>query len=465
MSGIRRLGGKATDVDMTQGSILGHLLKFAFPLLLGNLFQQLYNTVDTFVVGNFVSSSAFSAVGAVTPIVNMLIGAFSGLASGAGVVISRHYGAGEQEKVSRAVHTSVVLTAILSVAFTVIGLALMPVMLNILGLNAQDRKEATTYLSIYFTGITGLLFYNMGSGILRAVGDSKRPFYFLVVCALLNTGLDLLLVLGIPSLGFKGMGVAGVAIATIFSQFVSAILVTITLLRTQSCVQVKWKKLRLHKEMLVQVLKMGLPAALQMAVTAFSNVFVQSYITHFDIGLDNSIYMPGWTAYIKVDQMLFLPVQSISLAVTTFVGQNMGARQPKRAKKGVSTALLLSIGCILVLMVPVLIFAPGIIGFLVPEPEVVKTGTMFLRTLTPFYVLFAFNQVYACALRGRGNSVAPMIIMLTSFVGFRQLYLFIMSQVCYEIVPIAMAYPAGWLLCSLLTGIVYHVTTREKMDN
>ena len=142
--------------------------------------------------------------------------------------------------------------------------------------------------------------------------------------------------------------------------------------------------------------------------------------------------------------------------------QNMGAKQPKRAKKGVSTALLLSIGCILVLMVPVLIFAPGIIGFLVPEPEVVKTGTMFLRTLTPFYVLFAFNQVYACALRGRGNSVAPMIIMLTSFVGFRQLYLFIMSQVCYEIVPIAMAYPAGWLLCSLLTGIVYHVSTRDN---
>lgn len=458
MSGVRRLGGRSTDVDMTQGNILGHLLKFAFPLLLGNLFQQLYNTVDTVVVGNFVSSSALSAVGAVTPIVNMLIGAFSGLASGAGVVISRHYGAGRQDKVSDAVHTSVVLTAILSVAFTIIGFALMPVMLNILGLNAQDRTEATTYLTIYFSGITGLLFYNMGAGILRAVGDSKRPFYFLVVCALLNTGLDLLLVLAFP------MGVAGVAVATILSQFISAVLVTIALLRTKSCVQVKFKKLRIHKEMLVQVLKLGLPAALQMAVTAFSNVFVQSYITHFDIGLTDSIYMPGWAAYIKVDQLLFLPVQSISLAVTTFVGQNMGASQSKRAKKGVSIALLLSISCILVLMIPVLLLAPQIIGLIVPEEAVVKTGTMFLRTLTPFYVLFAFNQIYACALRGRGNSVAPMIIMLTSFVGFRQLYLFIMSQVCYEILPIAMAYPAGWLLCSLLTGIVYHVTTREKKE-
>lgn len=456
MATVRRLGGKATDVDMTKGGILGHILKFAFPLLLGNLFQQMYNTVDTVVVGNFVSSSALSAVGAVTPIINMLIGAFSGLASGAGVVISRHYGAGRQDKVSDAVHTCVVLTAILSVVFTVIGLCLMPVMLNILGLNPRDRAEATTYLSIYFAGITGLLFYNMGAGILRAVGDSRRPFYFLVVCALLNTGLDLLLVLVIP------MGVAGVAIATIASQFISAVLVTITLLRTRSCVQVKWKKLLIHKEMLSQILKMGLPAALQMAVTAFSNVFVQSYITHFDIGLENSIYMPGWAAYIKVDQLLFLPVQSISLAVTTFVGQNTGAKQTKRAKKGVSIALLLSIGCILVLMAPVLLLAPQIIGLIVPEEEVVKTGTMFLRTLTPFYVLFAFNQIYACALRGRGNSVAPMIIMLSSFVAFRQIYLFVMSQVRFEIIPIAMAYPAGWLLCSLLTGIVYHVTTREK---
>ncbi len=453
-----RIGGKATDVDMTQGGILGHILRFAFPLLLGNLFQQLYNMVDTLVVGNFVSSSAFSAVGAVTPIVNMLIGAFSGLASGAGVVISRLYGAGKPDKVSHAVHTSIVLTGILSVAFTVIGLVLMPFLLDILALNPADRGEATTYLSVYFVGIVGLLFYNMGAGILRAVGDSKRPFYFLVVCALLNTVLDLLFVLA-----FR-MGVMGVALATILSQGVSAVLVVITLLRTQSCVQVKPRQLHLHKDMLGQILLMGIPAALQMAVTAFSNVFVQSYITYFDRGLAHSIYMPGWTAYIKVDQLLFLPMQSISLAVTTFVGQNLGAKQNKRAKKGVTYALLLAIGCTLVLMVPVLIFAREIITLLIPNGDVVQTGTMFLRLLTPFYVLCAFNQVYACALRGGGNSVAPMIIMLSSFVAFRQLYLFFMSKICNEIVPIALSYPAGWLLCSLLTGIVYYVSTREKKE-
>lgn len=456
MASIRRLGGKATEVDMTKGGILGHILRFSFPLLLGNLFQQMYNTVDTFVVGNFVSSSAFSAVGAVTPIVNMLIGGFSGLASGAGVVISRLYGAGEPEKVSKAVHTAMVLTAVLSVAFTIIGLALMPLMLNILGLNTQDRAEAVTYLSIYFAGITGLLFYNMGAGILRAVGDSKRPFYYLVVCAVLNTALDLLFVI------VFSMGVAGVALATILSQGVSAVLVCSALLHTDSSVKVRPRQLRIHKAMLSQILLLGIPAALQLAVTSFSNVFVQSYITHFDKGLPQSIYMPGWTAYIKVDQLLFLPMQSIALAVTTFVGQNLGAKQPKRAKKGVTCAMLLAVGGTLVLMIPVLLFSRQIIGFLIPDQAVVETGNMFLRLLTPFYVLCAFNQVYACALRGGGNSVAPMIMMLTSFVAFRQAYLLIMSQVCNEIVPIAMSYPAGWLLCSILTGLCYHITTREK---
>ena len=456
MANLSRLGGKATDVDMTQGNILGHILKFAFPLLLGNLFQQLYNTVDTWVVGNYVSSSAFSAVGAVTPIVNMLIGAFSGLASGAGVVISRHYGAGEQHKVRQAVHTSAVLTLILAAAFTVLGLLMMPLMLNVMQLHTNDRAEATTYLSIYFAGLLGLMVYNMGAGILRAVGDSQRPFYYLVVCALLNTVLDLVFVLVL------GLGVGGVALATILSQGVSAVLVVLTLLRTESCVKIQPKNLKIHADMLGKILLMGIPAALQMAVTAFSNVFVQSYITHFDKGLASSIYMPGWTAYIKVDQLLFLPMQSISLAVTTFVGQNLGAKQQKRAKKGVTVSLILAIGCTVLLMVPVLIFARQIIGFLIPDPAVVETGTMFLHLLTPFYVLCAFNQIYACALRGGGNSIAPMVMMLSSFVAFRQIYLFFMSQIRNEIVPIALSYPAGWLLCSILTGVCYYVTTREK---
>ncbi len=456
MSNASAILRKRQDVDMTQGNILGHIIRFAFPLLIGNLFQQMYNTVDTWVVGNFVNNDAFAAVGAVTPIVNMLIGAFLGLSSGASVVISQFYGAGRHDRVQDTVHTSIVMTAILCVLFTAVGLFITPYMIRFTNLHSSAAVEASTYLSIYFAGLVGLMFYNMGSAILRAIGDSRRPFYFLVICALLNTGLDLLFVCKFH------WGVAGVAYATIISQGVSAILVIITLLRTSTCIKLQFAKLKLHWDILKKVLLVGIPAALQMAITSFSNVFVQSYINHFDQGLASSDYMSGWTAYLKVDHLLFLPVQSISLAVTTFVGQNLGSKQVDRAKKGVSCALLVSMAATVILMIPLLIFAPGIVGFLNSKPEVVQNGTMFLRWLSPFYILCCFNQIYASALRGAGNSRAAMVIMLLSFVGFRQLYLFVMSKLCYEIIPIALSYPAGWLVCSLITAIYYHHTGLNK---
>ncbi len=444
------------DVDMTHGSIIGHIIRFAFPLLIGNLFQQLYNTVDTWVVGNFVSNEAFSAVGAVSPVVNMLIGSFMGLASGAGVVISQFYGAGRNDKVGESVHSAVVMTLILSVFFTALGLLITPYMLGFMDLHKNAVAEATTYLNIYFSGMIGLMLYNMGAGILRAIGDSKRPFYFLVVCAVLNTVLDLVFVLVFH------MGVEGVAYATVISQFISAILVFITLFRTDSCVKVRVSKLRIHWPILKKILLVGIPAALQMAVTAFSNVFVQSYINFFDEGLPSPDYMSGWTAYLKVDQLLFLPMQSIALATTTFVGQNLGKNQVARAKKGVTAAVLTSLSATAIMMVPVMIFAPAIVEFLNDKPEVIKNGTMFLHWLTPFYMLCCFNQIYASALRGSGDSRAPMVIMLSSFVLFRQLYLFVMSRICNEIIPIAMSYPAGWLLCSLLTAFYYYKVSFKK---
>lgn len=451
-----RLHGKRSGVDMTQGSILGHLLRFALPLMLGNLFQQLYNMVDTWVVGNFVSNEAFSAVGAVTPIINMLIGAFSGLASGAGVVISQNYGANKMDKVSQTVHTSMVLTGISAVLFTIIGLLATPGLLQLMNLHQGATDEALLYLNIYFSGLVGLMIYNMGSGILRAIGDSVRPFCYLVVCAVLNTGLDLLFVL------VFNMGVAGVAWATIISQFVSTILIVLTLLTSKSCVRVSVKKLCIHGDLLKKILFLGIPAALQLAVTAFSNVFVQSYITHFDVGLPSPDHMSGWTAYVKVDQLLFLPMQSVALAVTTFVGQNLGAGMTKRARKGVNCANLITAIVTVILMVPVVLFAPQIVSFFNSKPEVIQTGTLFLRVLTPFYVLCGFNQVYASALRGAGNSVVPMVMMLSSFVLFRQIYLFIMSQICNEVIPISMSYPAGWLLCSVLTAVYFYTTKLEK---
>lgn len=430
---------------MTEGNILEHIIRFAFPLLIGNIFQQLYNTVDTWVVGNYVSNEAFSAVGSVGPVINMLIGFFTGLSSGAGVVISQYYGAKRYDKVHDAVHTSLVMTLLLGIVFTGIGIAMVPAMLRLMNTPAEVFPESATYLTIYFAGILGLMLYNMGSGILRAVGDSKRPFYFLVVCAAINTVLDLVFVLVFD------MGVSGVALATIIAQFISAILVIITLMRTDICIKLILRDLKMDWEMLKKVVRIGFPAAIQMAITAFSNIFVQSYINFF--GAD---CMSGWTAYSKIDQLILLPVQSIALASTTFVGQNLGINQIQRAKHGIRTSLWLGIGTTVVIMIPVLFFAPPLVAFFNSKAEVVQYGTLLLRCISPFYVLSCFNQIYAGALRGSGNSRAPMVIMLCSFVLFRQCYLYIMANfISNEIIPIAMGYPAGWFVCSLLMVLYY----------
>ena len=434
------------DVDMTQGSITKHLINFSLPLLLGNLFQQLYNMVDTWVVGNYVSNEAFSAVGTVGPVINTLIGFFLGLSSGAGVVISQYYGAGREEKVRQAVHTALMLTLALGVVFTVAGIAMTPLMLQLMKTPAEVAPEQATYLRIYFAGVIGLLLYNMGSGILRAVGDSRRPFYFLVVSAVLNTVLDLLFVIKFH------MGVEGVAYATIIAQAVSALLTLWVLMRAEGGIRLELRALRFTWSVLRQIVAVGIPAALQMAITAFSNVFVQSYINYF--GPD---CMSGWTAYTKVDQLVILPVQSISMANTTFVGQNLGVGDTPRAKKGVRISLWLSVAVTAVLLIPVLLFAPDLTAFFNSKAEVVSYGALLLRLLSPFYFFFCINQIYAGALRGAGNSQMPMWIMLGSFVVFRQIYLYIMSNyISNEIIPIALSYPAGWFVCSVATLLYYH---------
>ena len=434
------------DVDMTKGNITRHLVNFALPLLLGNLFQQLYNMVDTWVVGNYVSNEAFSAVGTVGPVINTLIGFFLGLSSGAGVVISQYYGAGREEKVRQAVHTALMLTLALGVVFTAAGIAMTPLMLQLMKTPAEVAPEQATYLRIYFAGVIGLLLYNMGSGILRAVGDSRRPFYFLVVSAVLNTVLDLLFVIKFH------MGVEGVADATIIAQAVSAVLTLWVLMGAEGGIRLELRALRFTWSVLRQIVAVGIPAALQMAITAFSNVFVQSYINYF--GPD---CMSGWTAYNKVDQLMILPVQSISMANTTFVGQNLGVGDTPRAKKGVRTSLWLSVAVTAVLLIPVLLFAPDLTAFFNSKAEVVSYGALLLRLLSPFYFFFCINQIFAGALRGAGNSQMPMWIMLGSFVVFRQIYLYIMANfISNEIIPIALSYPAGWFVCSVATLLYYH---------
>ncbi|MBQ9774176.1 MAG: MATE family efflux transporter [Clostridia bacterium] len=446
------------DVDMTSGSIVRHLLYFALPLLLGNIFQQLYNMVDTWVVGNYVSNEAFSAVGSVGPITNMLIGFFGGLSSGAGAVISQYYGAKQYDKVRDTVHTALIMTAVLGVVFTVLGIAIAPLMLGLMKTPKNVIGESQAYLTIYFAGIMGLMIYNVGAGILRAVGDSRRPFYFLVVSAVINTVLDLVFVLCFD------LGVRGVAYATIIAQGVSALLVLLTLLTSNTCVRVQLRALRCDFSLLGKIIKIGIPAALQMAVTGFSNVFVQSYINAF--GANG---MSGWTAYAKIDQLILLPMQSVSLASTTFVAQNLGSRQDARARAGVRRALMISWGTTAVLMIPVMIFAPYLVAFFNDTPAVIAYGTLLLRWISPFYLLCCVNQILAGALRGAGNTRAPMVIMLSSFVLFRQVYLYFMTD---HIIPYlqsvmdltqnmrliltAMSYPAGWLLATVLTSLYYH---------
>ncbi len=443
---------KRHDVDMTQGSVFRHLFAFALPLVAGNLFQQLYNMVDTWVVGNYVSNEAFSAVGTVSPIINMLIGSFTGLATGAGVVISQYYGAKRLDKVEQTVHTAVSLTMVLAILLTFLSIGMTPTLLRFMKTPAEVIGESTAYLTIYFSGMAGLMFYNMGAGILRAVGDSRRPFYYLVCAALINTVLDLVFVIKFH------MGVQGVAYATIIAQGFSATLTMITLLRTSSCVRVNVGKLRFHLKLLKKIIAVGIPAALQIAVTGFSNVFVQSYINQF--GAD---CMSGWTAYTKIDQIIFLPMQSLGLAATTFVGQNLGRNLPDRARKGVRTSLAMAMTSTVLISALVIFNAPTLVAFFNDKGEVISYGTLFLRYLTPFYVLCCINQIYAGALRGWGNSRAPMVIMLCSFVAFRQCYLFIMSNfISNTILPLAMGYPAGWLVCSAITLLYYHRVKLER---
>ena len=329
---------------------------------------------------------------------------------------------------------------------TAIGILMIPLVLDLMNTPEAVLPEAKTYLLIYFAGLSGLLVYNMGAGILRAVGDSQRPFYFLCVSAVTNTVLDLVFVI------YFDMGVAGVAYATIIAQALSATLVVITLMRSKSCIRFELRQLKITFSLLKKIIKVGIPAALQLAITSFSNIFVMSYINYFKEDV-----MSAWTTYTKIDQFMFLPMQSLSLSATTFVGQNLGADKPERAKKGTTISLMLAFALSALIMIPVMIFSPQLALFFNPKPEVVSYATTLLLWLTPFYLLCCVNQVYAGALRGSGNSRIPMIAMLLSFVLFRQGYLFIMSNyISNTLIPVAMGYPAGWFVCSLILFVYYH---------
>lgn len=442
---------KKRTMDMTDGVIWKQLIAFAVPLLIGNLFQQLYNTVDSIIVGNFVSTQALAAVGSTGPVINMLVGFFSGLATGAGVIISQYFGAKRGDLLHKAVHTTFVMTIFLGILFTFIGVAMTPAMLRFMSTPDDVMDSSTAYLRIYFGGIMGLMLYNMGAGVLRAVGDSTRPLYFLILSSITNVILDLVFVIV-----FK-MGIAGVALATIVSQFISAALILWVLAKADGDYRLRLKELKMDWAILKKIVRVGLPAGIQMAITSFSNVFVQSYINAF-----GSACMAGWTTYSKLDQFILLPMQSLSLSATTFVGQNLGAGKLSRAKKGTRVSLALSMSITAVLTIFLLIFSRQFLLLFSQDENVIYYGGIFIRYLSPFYIVCCANQIFAGSLRGAGDATGPMLIMLCSFVLFRQVYLFIGTKFINSIIFVGLGYPAGWVLCSLCMAIHYFRGKWEK---
>ena len=431
---------------MTRGNIYKLLLEFALPLLVGNLFQQLYNTVDTWVLGNFAAKEAFAAIGTISPVFNLFVNTFMGLANGAGVVISNFYGAGRLDKVKRTVHTSIVMAAVCSVGFTTVGLLCKDTLIGWMKPSPEMFPHASTYLGIIFSFLSFQIFYNVAAAIMRAVGDSRRPFYYLVVACVINIVLDLYFVRSL------GMGAAGVAYATVIAQGISAVLAVATLIRETSAIKLSIKDLCWDSEIMSRVLHVGVPTAVQMAITSFSNIFVMSYVNYF--GTD---FSSGYTAYFKTEMLLFMPITSIAVAATTFVGQNFGAGNIERAKQGVRNSIKLCFIPTLFFGILMWAFAPHIIAFVNSDPVVINYGAYCLRFVVPFYAVQCFNQIYTAALRGVGDTFVPMLIQIGCFVVLRQIYLFVMTNYIVN-VPIAViaGFPLGWTCALILDAIRYH---------
>ena len=441
-----------TARDMTQGSIVKQLILFSLPLMLGNVFQMLYNTVDSVVVGNFVGTQALAAVGSTTMIVNIMVFFFNGFSVGASVVIARRFGARDTQGLHTAIQTTMATTFLLAVIFTVVGVLGVEPMLRFMATPEDVFDEASVYLKIYLAGFSGLVIYNMCSGILRAVGDTTRPLYFLILTSVMNIILDLFFVLKLKA------GIAGVAYATIVSQFVSAGLTLLLLTGTKDIYRLDWKGLRINSKVLGEIVAVGLPAAIQSVITAFSNVFVQSYINFFQ-----SQCMAGWSAYNKLDQFVMLPMQSFAMASTTFVSQNIGADQLKRANRGTVASVCLSVGVTAVIIVLVNVFAAPAIALFTPDEAVIAYGVLFVRTNFVFLLFNCVNHVLAGALRGRGDSTAPMAIMLLSFVLLRQIYLFVVTHyVANTPMLVGFGYPVGWMACCVIEVTYYFVRWGRK---
>ena len=437
----KQLGGARSNgaILMTEGPIGKKIILFAIPLFWGNLFQQLYNTADSLIVGNFLGSDALAAVSSSSNLIFVMVGFFNGVFMGSGVVVARNYGAKRYEKLSKAVHTSFALALVAGVLLTVIGMVLSPILLRLMGTPEDVMPNSVAYFKTYFLGSIGFVLYNCMVGILQSVGDSRHPLVYLIVSSIVNVVLDLVFI------GVFHMGVEGAAYATVIAQFLSAFLCLIHLTRVEAEYRLTLSKVGFDMETLRWILKYGLPSGIQNSIISLANVVVQSNINAF-----GKMAMAGSGSYSKIEGFGFLPINCFTMSLTTFISQNLGAKEYDRAQKGAKFGIMCSAGLAELLGILIFIFAPMLIGMFDSTPEVIAYGVTHARTVTLFYCLLAFSHCCAAILRGAGRAVIPMYIMLGIWCVLRITYITVIVRIVPAIGAIFWAYPLTWGISSIL---------------
>ncbi|MDR0889872.1 MAG: MATE family efflux transporter [Oscillospiraceae bacterium] len=424
--------------SLTEGPIWKGLLKFALPIFFGGVFQQLYNTADSIIVGNFLGKEQLAAVSSSGSLIFLLVGFFTGIAVGAGVVISRYFGARDYENVHKAVHTTIAFGIAAGIILTIAGVLLTPQILTWMGTPQDVLPNSVSYFRMYFAGALAVVMYNICGGILQAVGDSRHPLYYLIISSVLNVLLDLLFV------GVFRWGVWAAALATTISQFVSVALCLARLMRYDTVYRLFPKKIRFHGNLLKQVIRFGIPSGVQNSVIAFANVIVQSQINRFSADA-----MAACGSYAKLEGYVFLPITAFTLALTTFVGQNLGAKQYDRTKKGVKFGISCSV--IMAELIGVVLFfcAPYLIRLFTDDANVIAIGARQARIESLFFFLLAFSHCIAGIMRGAGKPTVPMVIMLVAWCVIRVSYLWVMVPRFLKIEVVFSAYPLTWSISSI----------------
>lgn len=443
---------KHTAASLTEGSVIRGILSFTGPLLLGNCFQQLYNTTDSFIVGNFVGSNALAAIGASAQVVNLFIGFIIGLTTGAGIIIARYYGAADEERLSLAIHTSFWFCLVGGFLVSFLGFLLSPAILRTMHTPAEVLPDASLYLRIYFLGALFNIIYNMGAGTLQAIGDTKHPLYYLCISSAVNVVLDILFVTVFH------LAVPGVAVATLVAQFVSAFCVVRKLCSTEDIYRLTLSRVRCHKEMLLKILKFGIPTGLQTAITSFSNLIVQSYLNGF-----GALAMAGSNIYGKIDSFALLPATCLSLTTTTFIAQNMGAGQFQRVKKGFSTFLRLGSLYAIVIGLLLCFGSQYPLGLFTDNPEVIRYGVMMGQVLGPGYILLITCQILIGTARGAGHTFSTMLLSIINLCGLRILWLTVMIPLFPSIYTLYLGYPVTWGTAALCIAIYYYRSIRREI--